>query len=403
MQPVGVSSLLLTVLGIVVGLGLSFRTATAYERYTEGRKYWSQLMLCSHELARLIWIHIDERQGEMEKEDLLGKVTALNMIAAFAYALKHRVRFEPGIQYDDMRGLVQNMSTFAKAAEDGDGLFKQHRKTPWKATGEYLGVPFAESNPRKLVKRSKKPLGNLPMEILNHLSAYLGKAIKEERMEIGICQANSMSNIAMLTDVLTGVDRVLNTPLPLAYTIAISQITWVYVLLLPFQLYPDLGWITIPGTIFAAYIIIGLAAIGSEIENPFGNDVNDLPLDDYCDQLASELDIIASSPPPNPTEFIARNDNIVLYPLSQSSYLSWKRRSITDIRAALRTKTIASVVNSRKSMQTQRQEETEQPEHVRVQEPTPPPDTEKIQRSSQRAAPTRAETLKANKKVAAIS
>jgi ion channel-forming bestrophin family protein len=34
-----VNSVLLTVLGFVVGLALSFRSSTAYERYTEGRKY----------------------------------------------------------------------------------------------------------------------------------------------------------------------------------------------------------------------------------------------------------------------------------------------------------------------------------------------------------------------------
>jgi putative membrane protein len=33
-----VDSVLLTVLGFVVGLSLSFRSSTAYERYIEGRK-----------------------------------------------------------------------------------------------------------------------------------------------------------------------------------------------------------------------------------------------------------------------------------------------------------------------------------------------------------------------------
>lgn len=41
--PLVVSSLLLTVLGFVVGLGISFRTSSAYERYVDGRKYWAQL------------------------------------------------------------------------------------------------------------------------------------------------------------------------------------------------------------------------------------------------------------------------------------------------------------------------------------------------------------------------
>ena len=36
---VSVDSVLITALGFVVALSLSFRSATAYERYAEGRKY----------------------------------------------------------------------------------------------------------------------------------------------------------------------------------------------------------------------------------------------------------------------------------------------------------------------------------------------------------------------------
>lgn len=72
--PLKVSSLLLTVLGFVVGMAISFRTSTAYERYTEGRKYWSQMMFVGHNIARTIWIHTKEREGQQGKEDLLQKV-----------------------------------------------------------------------------------------------------------------------------------------------------------------------------------------------------------------------------------------------------------------------------------------------------------------------------------------
>jgi predicted membrane chloride channel (bestrophin family) len=40
----------------------------------EGRKYWSQIQLVSQNLARTIWIHADEREGDLGKEDLLGKL-----------------------------------------------------------------------------------------------------------------------------------------------------------------------------------------------------------------------------------------------------------------------------------------------------------------------------------------
>jgi putative membrane protein len=99
-----VSNLLLTVLGFVVGLAISFRTSSAYERvshpildypgpshhrfersqltcskYTEGRKYWSQLQLVSQNLARTIWIHASEREGELGKEDLLAKLYVIQL------------------------------------------------------------------------------------------------------------------------------------------------------------------------------------------------------------------------------------------------------------------------------------------------------------------------------------
>lgn len=184
--PLAVSTLLLTVLGFVVGLAISFRTSTAYERYTEGRKYWSQLIFVSQNIARTIWIHTAEREGELGKEDLLNKLSALNLLNAYACSIKHRLRFEPGIDYPDLRQRVEFLDTFAKAAEIH--IPKEQDKKKIKAVGEYLGVTFAESNPRKRIKRSKRPLGNLPLEILNHLSCYVHSVINNETLKVGLYQ-----------------------------------------------------------------------------------------------------------------------------------------------------------------------------------------------------------------------
>lgn len=84
-----------------------------------------------------------------------------------------------------------------------------------------------------------------------------------------------------------------------------------------------------------AYIILGIAAIGREIENPFGYDTNDLPLEKFCNQIRSEVDVITSKPPPRAEEFIASEENRVLYSLS---YGAWSAKSTEDIRASLRAK-----------------------------------------------------------------
>jgi putative membrane protein len=156
--------------------------------------------------------------------------------------------------------------------------------------------------------------------------------------------------LAALTDTQSSAERVLTTPLPVGYNILISQIVLLYIYMLPFQLYNTLGWITIPGTVAAAYIIIGLAAIGNELENPFGNDVNDLPLDHYCDELKRELDTLTSVPAPKFGDVLMGRaggesagmwgENRVLWPLSQSGYGDWRERSEKDIRSALKAKVV---------------------------------------------------------------
>ena len=319
-------------------MSLSFRTSTAYERYNEGRKYWAQLTLVSQNLSRLIWIHAEERhtvdpvQG---KNDLLGKISALNLIDAFAVALKHKLRHEPYAHYEDLQSIVGHLDTYANEATDPEpnrepGFFK--------SLGLSLGLDMAESNPRKAIKKARKPLGNLPLEILGHLSAYMKTVFDNGTLKVSIYQTQSMNALSTMNDVMTGSERILNTPLPIAYVISISQITWVYILLLPFQLYNKLGWVTIPATIFAAYIILGMALIGREIENPFGDDVNDLPLDAFCQSIRKDIDIIMSRPAPQSDRFISHQDNLLLYPLSQMGSQGWADRSVEEIRDALATK-----------------------------------------------------------------
>jgi len=343
--PLVVDDLLLTVLGFVIGLAISFRTSSAYERYSEGRKFWSEISRASRDLSRHIWIHVEERHKsdpELGKADLLAKVTCLNLIVAFSIALKHKLRFEPYVQHDDLEHLVSHLQTYAGEAIDPNKSSPKKRSM-LKAAGEYLDVSFAHSNPRKAIKHSKKNLGNLPLEILMYLSSYLHGVKEEGTLPDGSPFALALGNIQSLNDAMTGCERVLNTPLPIAYSIAISQITWIYVLILPFQLWASLGWITVPGCIVSSYVILALAAIGREIENPFGSDTNDLPLDNFCHQLAREVDVICSRPQFKMSDFVRHEKNT---PMFNQPYAAWATRTTEEIRESLKFKaTSAKLAN----------------------------------------------------------
>lgn len=121
--------------------------------------------------------------------------TAINLLLAFAVSLKHCLRFEPDIAYKDLIGLVGHLDTFAKEAHD-PAMVEPRKKTPWKATGEYLGVSFAESNPRKLIKRATKPLGHLPLEILLYLSAYIDDCVNKGTLPSSIHQGQLSKNLS---------------------------------------------------------------------------------------------------------------------------------------------------------------------------------------------------------------
>lgn len=75
--------------------------------------------------------------------------------------------------------------------------------------------------------------------------------------------------------------------------------------------------------------------LGREIENPFGDDVNDLPLDAFCGQIRHDIDLIMSKAAPTADEFVALDSNEVLWPWSTEGARTWADKSVEEIREAL--------------------------------------------------------------------
>lgn len=64
--------------------------------------------------------------------------------------------------------------------------------------------------------------GNLPLEIANYLTNYAERVQADGRLPISLYNA-MQSGTSQLVDVLSNCERILRTPIPLAYNIAISQ------------------------------------------------------------------------------------------------------------------------------------------------------------------------------------
>jgi len=106
---------------------------------------------------------------------------------------------------------------------------------------------------------------------------------------------NELVNI--IIDVLGGCERILRTPIPLAYAIHLKHLLLLYCLLLPFEMVKDFGWGLGLVIGIISFTLFGVEAIGLEIENPFGRDPNDLPLDTICQTIKRNInDLISLSP-----------------------------------------------------------------------------------------------------------
>lgn len=247
--PVALPALTSLIPNIVLGLLLVFRTNTAYERFWEGRKFWGAMINTVRNLARQIWVAIPET-NERDRQE---KISALYLLVAFAITTKSHLRGEP------------------------------------------LGVELEKVLPVDRIAKLR-PMNNPPLEVAFWIGDYLQTQHRRDRLHIH--QLTAMHELLdRLVDILGGCERILKTPMPIAYAIHLKQLLLLYCLSLPFQMVGNLGWWTAPTVLLISFTLFGIEEIGIEIENPFGHDANDLPLNTICETMLKNIqDLITLQP-----------------------------------------------------------------------------------------------------------
>jgi putative membrane protein len=135
-----------------------------------------------------------------------------------------------------------------------------------------------------------------PLEIAFWIGDYLQHQYNRKCLDV--YQLNTLQNLLNdLVDILGGCERILKTPMPLAYAIKLKQLLLIYCILLPFEIVNGLGWWTGLALAFISTLLLGIEEIGAEIEEPFGQDPNDLPLDLICATMLRNVeDLIMTAP-----------------------------------------------------------------------------------------------------------
>jgi len=220
-------------LGFVISLLLVFRTNTAYDRWWEGRKMWGALVNNSRNLAlKLAVILSEEKDREYFRK----------MIPSYAATLNKHLKDE----------------------ETGQQLFD----------GVDLEIDHHKHKPNQVAKMLFHKINNL----------YDSKKITGDQLII------LNEEIKSFTDICGACERIKNTPIPYSYSAFLKKFIFFYVMTLPFGYSFSLGYYVVPVVVFIFYVLASLELIAEEIEDPFGNDENDLPTQKITENIKKHVE-----------------------------------------------------------------------------------------------------------------
>jgi putative membrane protein len=238
-----------SLIGLALAIFIGFRNSASYDRYWEGRKLWGELIVMSRTLTRQIFTFVSSEREQapvwppFEPGDLRTRM--VYRLIAFAHALRHHLRdSEPLDELVDYLG-----------------------------QDERLQLKLAHSK---------------PLFLLQHMAYDLRRCLERKQIN-DYFAARLDSSVTSLTGVLTGCERIKNTPIPFTYNLLLHRTAYLYCFLLPFGLVDSIGFMTPFVVGIVSFTFFGLDALGDEIEEPFGVLPNDLALCSMCNTIERDL------------------------------------------------------------------------------------------------------------------
>jgi putative membrane protein len=224
-----------SILGFVISLLLVFRTNTAYDRWWEGRKLWGAIVNDTRNLAlKINAIHTIKSEQDFFK----------NTICNFCFSSKNHLRSQ---------------------AVDQELIFNDRVENQ-----RYSKV---ENKPLFFINLIQSKLYNLKIQGLISDNEWL-------LMD---------KNVNALVDALGGCERIKNTPIPYSYSLFIKKFIFIYVITLPLAFVNQFSYFSALISTFVFYALVSMEVLAEEIEDPFGEDDNDLPTDQICERIKQNI------------------------------------------------------------------------------------------------------------------
>ncbi|CEJ70484.1 Bestrophin, RFP-TM, chloride channel [Chryseobacterium oranimense G311] len=223
-----------TLIGLALAIFMGFCNTASYDRFWEGRKLWGLLVIETRSFTRQMLSMVnDPSPGAREEKEKIIK-----MVSAFCWSLNYQLREKSGT--------------------------------------EHLARLLSPEQVEQL--RDKK---FIPSIILGFIADWLNEQQRKGHIDT-IVMTSMNHHLNQFSNILGGCERIHNTPLPFAYSILLHRTVYLYCFWLPFGLVDTVGWMMPLIVLLISYTFIALDAIIQEIQEPFGEEENDLALNNMC-------------------------------------------------------------------------------------------------------------------------
>ncbi len=226
-----------SLLGIVLGLFLVFRTNSGYDRWWEGRKLWGSMVNSTRNFALKL-------NAYLETQDAETRNWFAQMIPNFVTASKEHLR--KGVQITELDIPDDNFLDKITGARHKPNII--------------AGMLYSKVNELYMQKK-----------LSGDQFRVLDKEMKDFIDIIGACE------------------RIKNTPIPYSYSMFIKKFIFIYIITLPFGFVTTFEYMTIPTVLLVTFVLLSVELIAEEIEDPFGRDINDLPTDDLSGKIKDNV------------------------------------------------------------------------------------------------------------------
>ncbi len=226
-----------SLLGIVLGLFLVFRTNSSYDRWWEGRKLWGSFVNNTRNFSHKLNAFLDGNDAENRRWFRI-------MIPNLVFAVKEHLRH--GVKLSELEITDENF------------------------------LPALRN-----VGHVPNRLSSMLYTRVNDL--YKSKVISGDQLFLLDKELKEFS------DILGASERIKNTPIPYSYSMYIKQFIFIYVITLPMAFVTTSGYLTVPIVVLVTFVLLSVELIAEEIEDPFGRDINDLPTDELSEKITHNV------------------------------------------------------------------------------------------------------------------